>query len=473
MMRKPKIGLLLLATERFRNLGSDTEEGSYEVRKLHEAEEIRSRLETAGDIIGSGPVYTREELAESMSQFQTQKADCIIAFYMSWTEDFLWVRFLRDMSPVPILFVSMVREEIKFQDTWKETDFVEFLSDGGLVGSLEGSGSVQRFHRPMLEVFLGSMDEIVKKAESFSKASCLRSILFQSVFGLLASFNEVMWTTYVDPYLLFQKAGPELRFLSVATLAQETAKVSRARVEECYQILSTRYPVTPDVEKEKFYASIQASLALENMAVSNHLDLLVLNDVDPVLLTEIGLRPGFIPSPSGPDIPVVPEGDIGAGLAVYILKQLSGKPVNFIEPFYIDRKKNNFAAGHAGPNDYTDPRGKVMISRDVRFAKTSYKYAGAPFAWYVIPSGKMTMLHISQKDGSFQIVYSLVEAEECSHFITSYSHGLFHPLSGSPEEFFKRLLEIGVTQHYAVTAGDYSEELEDFGRIMDFPVERI
>ena len=66
------------------------------------------------------------------------------------------------------------------------------------------------------------------------------------------------------------------------------------------------------------------------------------------------LRPGFCPTRGDSRLTVVPEGDIGGGLAVYILKLLSGRRANFIEPFYIIHQRNRFAAGHAGPNDYTN-----------------------------------------------------------------------------------------------------------------------
>ena len=170
---------------------------------------------------------------------------------------------------------------------------------------------------------------------------------------------------------------------------------------------------------------------------------------------------------------MVPEGDIGGGLAVYILRLLSGKPVNFIEPFHIDLPNNCFAGGHAGPNDYTDPAGRVQIARDVRFAKTAYKYAGAPFAWYLIPPGRKTMLHVSQKDGKFQMVCGLVDALPARHFITSYSHGLFRPAEGDMKSFFQKLLGIGVTQHYGVVAGDYTAELAALAKILGFSFTRL
>jgi L-arabinose isomerase len=472
-MVKGKMGVLLIATSRFRVLGSETPEGSYESRKLFETEQLLSSMAGFCEPVCPGPVYTRNELGHAMDLFQKEKADCVFALFLSWSEDFLWVRFLRDMPPVPILFASRIRESIDFSDTEKESDFVEFLSAGGLVGALEASGSVQRFQRPMMETVIGTLPELTARAETFCRAAAVRSRLRNTNFGLMACYNEVMWSTYVDPYALFQEAGPELRFLSVSTLTQEISRIEDSTIARACRMLEERYEILPDVDREKFAASVRASIALENVGRSVGAELVVLNDVDPVLLTEVGLRPGFIPTPEGGDIPVVPEGDIGGGLAVYILRLLSGKPVNFIEPFHIDLPNNCFAGGHAGPNDYTDPAGRVQIARDVRFAKTAYKYAGAPFAWYLIPPGRKTMLHVSQKDGKFQMVCGLVDALPARHFITSYSHGLFRPAEGDMKSFFQKLLDIGVTQHYGVVAGDYTAELAALAKILGFSFTRL
>ena len=464
----PKIGVLLIATGRFRAMGGDTAEGFYELRKQREAEEYLEGIAQAGRPVYSGNVYTREDLERQMEQFRQEKVDCVFALFLSWTEDFVWVRFLRDMSPIPILFAARTRERISFGETYAETDFVEFLCAGGLVGSLEASGSIARFRRPMMETVIGTFRQIMERLKPFAAASALRSALRQTSFGLLASYNEIMWSTYVDPYLLFAQAGPELRFLSVATLAREIEAVPEARVKEIHDRLTRSYEVLPDVDEEKFLASIRASAALEDTARNAGVSALILNDVDTVLLTEVGLRPGFIPVPGGPgDITIVPEGDIGGGLITHVLRLLSGRPVNFIEPFHIDLPNGFFSGGHAGPNDYTDPRGSVKIARDVRFAKTAYKYAGAPFAWYTIPEGRKTMAHISQSAaGGFKLACGLVDALPTEHQITSYTHGSFRPVDTDLQTFFGRLIRTGVTQHYGVVEGDYTAQLRDLASIM-------
>ena len=203
---------------------------------------------------------------------------------------------------------------------------------------------------------VGALDTVIDRARVFGAAARVRRILRESVIGLLPSYNEVMWSTYVDPYDVFARIGPELRFLSVSSLVAKIEQVSSADAKAACEKLSRKYTVLPDVDKEKFLASVRASIAVERLAAEAGVDLLALNDIDPVLLEQVGLRPGFLPCPDGEAVTVVPEGDIGAAVATYVLKLLSGQPVNFVEPFHIDRKRACFAAGHAGPNDYNRSR---------------------------------------------------------------------------------------------------------------------
>jgi L-arabinose isomerase len=166
---------------------------------------------------------------------------------------------------------------------------------------------------------------------------------------------------------------------------------------------------------------------------------------------------------------LVPEADMGAGLITYIMKLLSRKHVNFIEPFHIESAENTFAGGHAGPNDHTDPdfEKNVIIARDVRFAKTSYKYAGAPFAWYRISPGRKTMAQLVENAGSYKLVSTLVDSLEGEHLFATYSHTIFRPLM-PVNTLFEKIIRIGTTQHFAVVDGDYRAELSILADLMGF-----
>jgi len=471
-LRKPKMGLLLLAPERFVPLGVGTKRGSYLERKQDEAAWMKRDCETIAEVSFPGIVFNTEDAKRAVDQFTHDKVDYVLAIYLSWAEDYAWIRFLRDMPPVPVLFAHRMRDEINLSDTHDDDEFTEYLCCGGLVGAQEASGDNVQYNRDMFETYLGTWSQIMERAAIFGNAARARAILRDSKIGLLACYNEAMWSTYVHPYDVFRKVGPELHFLSIAELCDEIDLIPREEAEAMMNDIASRYPVKPDVDPEKFLASVHATMAMERMAKKHNIDLLVLNDIDTMLFKKVGLRPGFYPTPECGDLVIVPEGDLGGGIATFVLRLLSGGVVNFIEPFHIDLPNENFAAGHAGPNDYTD-EGKTIVSRDVRFAKSQWKHAGAPFAWHVFPEGRKTMLHCSQHNGQFLMAATLLDCLPCEPFLATYSHGLFRPVGQTAPELFTKLLKIGVTQHYGLCSGDQLAALKDLAMMLGFDYHEV
>ena len=472
-MRRAKVGLYLMAPARFQNIGAGTERGNYLERKRKEAEWMCRETAERFDISFTGVVYETEDAYRAIDRFVADKVDCVLAIYLSWAEDFMWNRFLRDMPPVPVLFAHRMRDAVELGDTHDEDEFCEYLCCGGLVGSLEASGDNARYSRDMFETTIGTWTEILNRAEIFANAARARAHMKRAGIGLLACYNEIMWSTYVDPYNVFMKVGPELRFLSIAQLCDEIDRVPMDEARAAMERLAAKYEVKPDVAEDKFLASVRATMGMERLAERFGVELLVLNDVDTVLFDKVGLRPGFYPTEESVRTVIVPEGDIGAGLACYMLRLLTGKHVNLIEPFHIDPPTDTFEGGHAGPNDYSDPRGQTQISRDVRFAKTKWKYAGAPFAWHVFPAGLKTMVHISQRGDTFKMAVTLVEALETVPHLATYCHSRFRPVGQSCKELFGKLLKIGVTQHYAIVDGDVTEAILSLGGLLGFECHRV
>ena len=473
LFRKPKIGVFFIGAERFQPLGEGTARGTYQERKAEEIGVYLNRMREFSDVVFDETVYTREGARKAADLFYREKVDGVVACFLSWAEDFAWIRFLRELAPMPLMLVSFVRDSLSITDTNDEDQFVDFLSAGALVGFQEASGSFRRFNRPMSSLAIGTVDQIMPKIRTFAAACKARAILRSSTLGLLACYNEAMWATYVDPYNIFMKIGPEIRFLSVAEVTDEIERIDDGEVKAIMDRLTKKYKVYPNVDFEKFHASVKATLAMERVADQHGIDLLVLNDIDTVLMRFVGLRPGFTPLDPEEDRVTVPEGDIGGGLATYILQILGGKPANFIEPFYIDHENGRFIAGHAGPNHYHSGENSTIIARDERFAKSQWKHAGAPFAWHVFPAGVKTMLHMSEKDGRMKMVATLVECLPTKHYLASYSHADFRPLKGTPEELFQKICENGVTQHYGIVDGDHLDELEALAGLCDFDFHRI
>ena len=464
--KMPKIGIILVSPPRFHDLGVGTKNGPYSERKEKVAKELLTHFDYA-ETIFPGIIYSKEEMEKAIIKMKSEDVDMIFAHFLSWADDFAWVRFLRDIGDMPIMYATIVRDNLGFENSFTEDSFIEFLTAGGLVGSLEGSGDIARLKKGQVKIVLGSKEEVMSACKEMAQICALRHELRHRSIALLPSFNEAMWSTYVDPYDIFTKIGPEIRFLSIVELSEIMDAIDDEECNKLTKEILSKYEVKGTIDEEKMAASVKGSLALERIARKYDSELLVLNDIDKVLQRTIGLRPGFTPCPGTDDVLVVPEGDIGAGLCAYILKKLTSQHVSFIEPFHIDAQTGTFAAGHAGPNDYTDELGKTMIATDTRFAKSNLKYAGAPFANHVFSPGEKTMIHLSENNGRFKLVATTVEVLESDHFLDGYSHGLFKPHM-PVNEFFQKLLEIGVTQHYAITAGNLLSKMSLLAEIMGF-----
>ena len=467
--RKAKAGLLLIASPRFKNLGVGLSRGTYAERKERVVKEILSTLDFL-DVVFPEIVYEREDAEQAMDIFYREKVDFVIAEFLSWSEDFAWIRFLRDMPDVPMIFVNVAKERMTFENTLDEDDFIDYLCAGTLVGSLEASGSIVRTERKHVKTVMGSRAEVTEQIRLFASAARARAILRQSTLGLLANMNEAMWSTYIDPYNLFTRLGPEIRFIAYSTYGDVIDAVTSEELRSYCDELTDQYQMMDDVAYDKFEASVRASLALQKIAQHADIDMLIFNDIDQAMFKLVGLRAGFYHPWFNENCSIlVPEADIGAGIITYLLKLISGKHVNFVEPFHIESDFGTFAGGHAGPNDHNDPdwQQNVIIARDVRFAKTNYKYAGAPFAWYRISEGRKTMAQLVECNGKYKLVVTMVESLSGEHILATYSHTIFRP-DVPVKRLFEEILKIGTTQHFAVVDGDYRRELEMLAEMMDF-----
>lgn len=473
--RKAKAGLLLIASPRFKNL-SGPNRGTYGERKDAAVKDIKATMGFL-DLVDPGIVYEREDAERAIDLFFKEKVDFIYAEFLSWSEDFAWIRFLRDCPEIPIIFCNVAKDRMSFETTLDEDDFVDYLCAGTLVGSLEGSGSIKRVPRRNVKTVMGTRGEITEKVRIFADAARTRTVLRHSNVGLMANMNEAMWSTYIDNYDLFTKLGPEIHYLPYSDYGTEIDNLTDEEVKAYADELTSRYKMMDDVEYDKFIGCVKATLAIKKMAEKNDIDCYVYNDIDQATFRTAGCRAGFYPGWFNENVSVlVPEADIGAGLITYILKLITGKNVNFIEPFHIEDDFGTFAGGHAGPNDHNDPawQDNVIISRDVRFAKTSWKYAGAPFAWYRISPGMKTVAGLYEENGKYKLITFLAESlsekdtpqSAKKHLLATYSHTIFKPVV-PVKQLWEQVLRIGATQHYAIVDGDCRDVLQDFAEMMN------
>ena len=312
--RKAKAGLLLIASPRFKNLYGP-ERGTYGERKELAVKELKESLDFL-DLVDPGIVYERDDARKAVDMFFQEKVDFVYAEFLSWSEDFAWIKFLRDCPEMPILFCNVAKPKMTFETTLDEDDFVDYLCAGTLVGSLEGSGDVARTGRKDVVTVMGTREQITEKVRTFSRAARARSILRSSNVGLMANMNEAMWSTYIDNYDLYTKIGPEIHYLPYSDYGKEIENLTDEEVKEYADELTSKYEMMPDVEYDKFIGCVKATLGIQKLAEKNDIDCYVYNDIDQATFRTAGCRAGFYPQWFNENVSVlVPEADIGAGLA--------------------------------------------------------------------------------------------------------------------------------------------------------------
>lgn len=473
-VRKPKCGMLFLECNWFKSvgMGSDAPGGDLSSKVSARTETIREDLSADFDIVYPDLISDVSALQEAMKRFTTEEVDFVLASFTTWTEDFAWVRFLRDFpANIPVLFWCLQEETIDFADNVSPDNFVKFLSSTGLVGSLEGSGSMRRTEAigRVVQSICGSLKTCRRRIVGFGRAAKARAILRRSRLGLLQGFNEVMWSTYVDPYRFFLEVGPEVQVVSFESLRKAAEALPPPEVDRMVQELNSQYRVQDDVDPKLFRESVRASIGLVKLAQERSLDAIAFNDVDDSLHETLGLRPGFYhPDFDRAGSVVVPEGDVAMAALALALRLMTGQPAVFVEPFFLEEDKNTFTAGHAGPNNHAAAQAEdVVIMPDAEYENSSFRYAGAPFACFTVPTGIMTMVHLGQSDWTFKLAYGLVESVTPTCRLRGYAGGMFRP-EIPVNEFFEQLLRAGVTQHYLVVAGDWREQLRDYATINEF-----
>jgi len=260
--RKPKAGLLLIASPRFKNLYGP-QRGTYGERKEKAVKEIMGTMDFL-DLVYPGITYEREDAQKAMDLFYAEKVDFIYAEFLSWSEDFAWIRFLRDCPEIPIIFCNVAKPKMTFETTLDEDDFVDYLCAGTLVGSLEGSGSIRRIPRKNVKTIMGTREQVTEQLRIYANAARTRAILRNSTVGLMANMNEAMWSTYIDNYDLFTKIGPEIHYLPYSDYGTEIENLTDEEVKEYADELTSKYRMMDDVEYDKFIGCVKATLGIRS-----------------------------------------------------------------------------------------------------------------------------------------------------------------------------------------------------------------
>ena len=186
--------------------------------------------------------------------FRQEKIDLVIVVFLTWAEDLAWIEILKNIGDMPILYW----EYMSGFYTSGQYSALELYHNSGIVGALQGSGSLRRFGKKFKLVIGEAGDSnIISSIVSFAKAAMIKNILKESIMGLLPFRNDQMKSTCMDEYMMLKKTGMLLQILTIAELKEESAKIKDGEAREFMQYNIDNFKLAGNVKGKRFFTGMQ------------------------------------------------------------------------------------------------------------------------------------------------------------------------------------------------------------------------
>ncbi len=446
------LGLVLLRAEWFDSvvaLPALREAVELDAKRIVDA--LRSRV----NIDRVWTVNSSQSLEMVCQELRASPVQGVILVFQVWAEDFYLAPFLDALGNRP-LAVWCFQPWHKLPLT---LSFLDVLRGSGWVGAFEGLGTLHNLNQPFFFTY-GAPDEerVIHDLEQFARVVSVVQALKCARFGLLPYRNEQMQSTFVDEFRLLHELGPKVEYLSVDQLAQASENIGEEEVEQYVHDLHNTLPIC-GVTEQTLKRAARVSLGLAHLALEHQLDVLSFNDIAEETHQRFGLRPALYPPLLWEhNLHIGLEGDLGAATALLILQRLSGQGVFFAEFWVWDQAENLMIGGHAGPqNPQMAEAGSVWVSQDYEFAQTD-STEGAHLQ-FVVAKGRVTLLQIRCKPQGWQAIAAQGSSLGGPPRLEGYPHIILR-LDTSVDTFLRGCAEVGTTQHFVLTFGDFSREIK-------------
>jgi L-arabinose isomerase len=456
MAGKPKIGVLLFTSGWFRNVGlqDPASDVTADVEKI--AARIVERLSSFIEPVYTGVIFSEPEAARAAREVESARVQGLVLAPLMWCEDQIIRSALKQLPRLPLVLCTF----LPYRTLSPMVDFQEMIKGSGSVGTLQMSGFLYREgyryasaagHYEDSAVY----EEIADHCRAFAVGEALKHIRC----GVLPFRCEQMSTTYVDEFELRRRYGVELAYLEIAALEDEARAVPDKEIDRFESNLRERGYLI-DIDRKNLEEGIRYAIALDRITDRENLQILAMNDVIDEMHGRLGLRPCLThPGMSGRGVVVSMEADVAAGIAMKIIKLFTEQVPLYTEIFTADLEQNAFLMGHAGYHDTAnhDPEYGVHVIPDVEYENTD-PFTGA-CVFFKYQPGPVTVVN-SVYTGE-KLRWSVFEGESLPGppKMNGNCH-LFCRIKPAIPEFYRIMVEAGVSQHFIVVPGNLQARLE-------------
>ncbi|MHB1347500.1 MAG: L-arabinose isomerase family protein [Candidatus Humimicrobiaceae bacterium] len=457
--KKPKIGLVFFAARWFEEVVLGGGETSREFTKFlnEDTSKVKDALSEDNEVISFPVVTSMEKAWNTCTKLLAEDLDAAVFCFSVWSEDEYLLAFKDFMKIKP----SIIWGYTPYKNSPERSNIITLFKNSGIVGTVEGFGTVVKMGAKPFYVFGSSLDKKpVSEINKILRAAKVCQELKTTRLGLLPYRNFQMIITYVDEFRLYSKLGPVVEYISCLQLKKASDKISDDKVKGYVKEIKNKFKIDKRITEDNLLKSAKASLGLEKIINDNKLNGLALSDLIPELHEVMGLRPCLYPeSLARSEVVVGNEGDLGGTTAMLILRKLTGNPVMFTEIFNLDYDANTIGTGHAGPSNYLAAQSddKVTITPDYELMDATSDIGGV-WMEFIGKPGRVTILNFICTNDDFQMTILNGESLGGEPRFDGYPHYCIK-IDPKMTDFLKSNSLNGTSHHWAVVNGDVKEEL--------------
>lgn len=380
--------------------------------------------------------------------------DCCGALIVlaTWVECNVVMAALKELRGRPCMFWGFPLEEV---DGRRE-------STGSYVSASMFAGVVKRLGLPCPTLYASWKDPEAQRAiDCFSRAAGAIDALFYARIGLFGYTSMSIYTGTFDHVLMRYQIGPEIEQMDTYSLLCRSEAVSDEDAEHARARLLQLASCHPDVQPHVLQQTMKMYVALRQLCQEHHWDAVNVK-CQYELSKEYKLTPCVALSLLADDgIVASCEGDILNTVSMLLLHYLSSQEI-----WYGD------SLTHWGNTLQFSPCGFLPFRMALGQA-TVLSFQGHPGfngikACGVLRPGKITWLRLVEDIGSYHLIYGTGSGIE-----TSPRGGDMPALNVVLDGDMQRLCQQYAGQHFAITYGDWSQELETFASLMGLEARRI
>jgi hypothetical protein len=279
---------------------------------------------------------------------------------------------------------------------------------------------------------------------------------------------RVVISCWVDEFYLLERFGVELDYVSVGAFGGLVKGIKDRDALEYANRLKKSYPVD-GVDDATLFESARQSLAFVRLMEDRGLAGIALEDFHPDIYRVLGFRPHLCHPRFGElGCTIGFEADVPGVLATVIAGRLAGRMGMFNEFFSVDRRANAVLMGHPGHGEVSvgDPE-TFRVTYDLEFDASQKRGA---WLSYRAKAGEMTFLNFTPEYGKLKACAFRGRCLGGPRLMEGYSHMLVEPrgAGGAPGDavaLFRKIVQLGLMQHWGTVHGDIGRELNYFARM--------